>query len=27
MAKQAIADSGRDIPFETVCIGIRGDRK
>ncbi|MGK2943228.1 MAG: ATP-binding protein [Desulfuromonadales bacterium] len=27
MAKQAIADSGRDIPFETVCIGIRGDRQ
>ncbi|MGK2908092.1 MAG: ATP-binding protein, partial [Desulfuromonadales bacterium] len=27
MARQAIADSGRDIPFETVCIGIRGDRK
>lgn len=27
MARQAIAKSGRDIPFETVCIGIRGDRK
>ena len=27
MARQAIANSGRDIPFETVCIGIRGDRK
>jgi len=27
MAKQAIAQSGRDIPLETVCIGIRGDRK
>lgn len=27
MAKQAIANSGRDIPFETVCIGIRGERK
>ena len=27
MAKQAIAKSGRDIPFETVCIGIRGDKK
>ncbi len=27
MAKQAIANSGRDIPFETVCIGIRGDKK
>jgi NAD-dependent dihydropyrimidine dehydrogenase PreA subunit len=27
MAKQAIANSGRDIPLETVCIGIRGDRK
>ncbi len=27
MAKQAIAQSGKDIPFETVCIGIRGDKK
>lgn len=27
MAQQAIANSGRDIPFETVCIGIRGDKK
>lgn len=27
MAKQAIANSGRDLPFETVCIGIRGNRK
>jgi Pyruvate/2-oxoacid:ferredoxin oxidoreductase delta subunit len=27
MAKQALANSGRDIPFETVCIGIRGDKK
>jgi Pyruvate/2-oxoacid:ferredoxin oxidoreductase delta subunit len=27
MARQALANSGRDIPFETVCIGIRGDRK
>lgn len=27
MARQAIEKSGRDIPFETVCIGIRGDRK
>ena len=27
MAKQAIAQSGREIPFETVCIGIRGDKK
>jgi hypothetical protein len=27
MAKQAIAQSGRDIPFATVCIGIRGDKK
>lgn len=27
MARQAIANSGRDIPFETVCIGIRGDKK
>lgn len=27
MARQAIEKSGRDIPFDTVCIGIRGDRK
>ena len=27
MAKQALANSGRDIPFETICIGIRGDKK
>jgi NAD-dependent dihydropyrimidine dehydrogenase PreA subunit len=27
LAKQALAKSGRDIPFETVCIGIRGDKK
>ena len=27
MAKQALANSGRDIPFETVCIGIRGEKK
>ncbi len=27
MARQAIEQSGRDIPFETVCIGIRGDKK
>ncbi len=27
MAQQAIADSGRDVPFETVCIGIGGERK
>ncbi|MCK4508550.1 MAG: 4Fe-4S binding protein [Desulfuromonadales bacterium] len=27
MARQALANSGRDIPFETVCIGIRGDNK
>jgi len=27
MARQAIANSGRDVPFETVCIGIRGDKK
>ncbi len=27
MARQAIEKSGRDIPLETVCIGIRGDRK
>ena len=26
MAKQALANSGRDIPFETVCIGIRGEK-
>jgi NAD-dependent dihydropyrimidine dehydrogenase PreA subunit len=26
MAKQAIANSGRDLPFETVCIGIRGEK-
>ena len=27
MARQAIEKSGRDIPFDTVCIGIRGDKK
>jgi hypothetical protein len=27
LARQAVARSGRDIPLETVCIGIRGDRK
>ena len=27
MARQAIEKSGRHIPLETVCIGIRGDRK
>lgn len=27
MAKQALANSGRNIPFETVCISIRGERK
>jgi len=27
LARQAIARSGRDIPLETVCIGIRGDLK
>jgi len=27
MARQAIEKSGRDIPFETVCIGIHGDKK
>jgi hypothetical protein len=27
MAQQAIAQSGKDVPFETVCIGIRGDKK
>ncbi len=27
MARQALANSGRDIPFATVCIGISGDKK
>ena len=27
MAQQAVANSGRDIPLETVCIGIHGERK
>jgi NAD-dependent dihydropyrimidine dehydrogenase PreA subunit len=27
LARQAIARGGRDIPLETVCIGIRGDLK
>lgn len=27
MARQAIANSGRNIPLSTVCIGIRGDRQ
>lgn len=27
LARQAIANSGREIPLETVCIGIRGERK
>jgi Pyruvate/2-oxoacid:ferredoxin oxidoreductase delta subunit len=27
LARQAVARSGRDIPLETVCIGIRGERK
>jgi NAD-dependent dihydropyrimidine dehydrogenase PreA subunit len=27
MARQAVANSGQDIPLETVCIGIRGDKK
>jgi Pyruvate/2-oxoacid:ferredoxin oxidoreductase delta subunit len=27
LARQAIAKSGREIPLETVCIGIRGERK
>ena len=27
MAKQAIANSGRDIPLEMIRIGIRGDRQ
>jgi NAD-dependent dihydropyrimidine dehydrogenase PreA subunit len=27
LARQAVARSGRDIPLETVCIGIRGEQK
>ncbi|WP_432821171.1 ATP-binding protein [Trichloromonas sp.] len=27
IARQALAASGKDIPFETVCIGIQGSRK
>lgn len=27
LARQAIACSGREIPLETVCIGIRGEKK
>jgi len=27
LARQAMARSGREIPLETVCIGIRGERK
>ena len=27
MAKQAIAQSGNDIPFKDVTVGVRGDRK
>ncbi len=27
LARRAIAESGREIPLETVCIGIRGERK
>jgi NAD-dependent dihydropyrimidine dehydrogenase PreA subunit len=27
MARQAIEKSGRDIPLQTVCIGIRGEKK
>jgi len=27
LARQAIARSGREIPLETVCIGIRGDKQ
>jgi NAD-dependent dihydropyrimidine dehydrogenase PreA subunit len=27
LARQAIANSGREVPLETVCIGIRGERK
>lgn len=26
MAKQAIATSGQEVPFNEVCIGVRGDR-
>jgi len=26
LARQAVAHSGREIPLETVRIGIRGDR-
>ena len=27
MARQAITNSGRDVPLETVCIGIKGEKK
>ncbi|NIQ94095.1 MAG: 4Fe-4S ferredoxin [Desulfuromonadales bacterium] len=27
IARQAIAASGKDVPFETVCVGIQGDIK
>jgi hypothetical protein len=27
MAREAIAKSGRDIPLQTACIGIRGEKK
>ncbi len=27
IARQALAASGKDIPFEMICIGIKGDRK
>jgi Pyruvate/2-oxoacid:ferredoxin oxidoreductase delta subunit len=27
MAREAITKSGRDIPLQTVCIGIRGEKK
>jgi len=27
IARQALAASGKDIPLETICIGIQGDRK
>ena len=25
MVRQAVADSGKDIPVETICIGLKGD--
>jgi len=26
LARQAVARSGRELPLETVCIGIRGEK-